>query len=311
MAGSDPRRISAFLEAQVAELGAARNTVLAYGRDLSDASAGLARRGLCLVTAERAALESYLAELDALGLSPATRARRLSALKQFYRFAHDEGWRSDNPVLQIKGPTRARPLPGTLSMAEVDALLAAAQTHGKTPAEQARNSCLMQILYACGLRVSELVALPVAAVRGNPQLVMVRGKGSRERMVPLSPPARAAITTWLAHRDAAEQAMKAKQGAKPSPFLFPSRGQAGHLTRIRFFTLIKEMAIIAGLDPDRVTPHTLRHAFATHLLHNGADLRTIQMLLGHADIATTEIYTHILDDRLKRLVLDHHPLANG
>jgi integrase/recombinase XerD len=309
MAESDNRRISAFLEAQAAEQGAARNTLLAYGRDLSDASASLTQAGHSLASADRSAIETYLAGLDALGLSAATRARRLSALKQFYRFAHDEGWRADNPVLQIKGPTRARALPGTLDMAEVDALLAAAAAHGKTPADRARNACLMQILYACGLRVSELVALPVAAVRGNPQVILVRGKGGKDRMVPLSTPARAAITAWLGHRDAAEQLARQEKGAKPSAFLFPSRAKAGHLTRIRFFMLIKDWALAAGLSPERVTPHTLRHAFATHLLHNGADLRVIQMLLGHADIATTEIYTHILDERLKTLVFEHHPLA--
>jgi len=309
MALPDARWISAFLDAQAAEQGAARNTLLAYGRDLSDASASLARRGATFGGADRAALEVYLAELDALGLAAATRARRLSALKQLYRFAHDEGWRPDNPALQIKGPVRRRALPGTLDMAEVDALLAAAEQHGKTLPDRLRATCLMQILYATGLRVSELVALPVAAVRGDPQLLLVRGKGSKERLVPLSPPARRAITAWLAHRDAADSEARAKTGAKPSPFLFPSRGQTGHLTRIRFFTLIKELALTAGLDPARVTPHTLRHAFATHLLQNGADLRAIQTLLGHADIATTEIYTHILDERLKRLVLDHHPLA--
>lgn len=311
MSGPDARWISAFLDAQAAEMGAARNTLLAYGRDLRDASASLAQQGSSLSGANRAALEAYLAGLDVFGLAPATRARRLSALKQLYRFAHDEGWRNDNPALQITGPARRRALPGTLDMTEVDALLDAAARHGKTPAERARSSCLMQILYATGLRVSELVSLPVAAVRGNPKLIMVRGKGSNERMVPLSSPARVAITEWLGHRDAAEQAAKAKTGAKPSPFLFPSRGEAGHLTRIRFFTLIKEVAATAGLDPAHVTPHTLRHAFATHLLQNGADLRAIQTLLGHADIATTEIYTHILDDRLKQLVLNHHPLARS
>ncbi len=304
------RRISTFLEAQAAEQGAARNTQLAYGRDLTDAADWLAQRGGALSQADRAALESYIAHLDAQGLAPATRARRLSALKQFYRFAVDEGWRKDNPALQIKGPGRKRSLPGTLSIEEVDALLAAAETHGRSAADRSRNTCLMQVLYATGLRVTELVALPVAAVRGDPQLLLVRGKGGKERMVPLSPPARAAITAWLAHRDAEEARQKAETGARPSPFLFPSRGTAGHLTRIRFFTLIKELALAANLDPARVTPHTLRHAFATHLLQNGADLRAIQALLGHADIATTEIYTHILDERLKRLVLENHPLAN-
>ncbi|NKX46492.1 tyrosine recombinase [Roseicyclus persicicus] len=305
----DARWISAFLDAQAAEQGAARNTRLAYGRDLADAAGWLARRGAALATADRAALESYLASLDADGLAPATRARRLSALKQLYRFAVDEGWRADNPALQIKGPARARALPNTLTLAEVDALLAAAETHGRSAADRLRDSCLMQVLYATGLRVTELVSLPVAAVRGDPRLLLVRGKGGKERMVPLSPPARAAIAAWLAHRDAEAERLRAETGARPSPFLFPSRSAEGHLTRVRFFTLIKDLAATAGLDPARVTPHTLRHAFATHLLQNGADLRAIQTLLGHADIATTEIYTHILDERLKRLVLDNHPLA--
>jgi integrase/recombinase XerD len=306
---SDTRQIAAFLDAQAAEQGAARNTRLAYGRDLADAAGWLARRGGTLGGATRQDLEAYLAHLDAQGLAPATRARRLSALKQLYRFAVDEGWRADNPALQIKGPGKRRSLPDTLSLEDVDALLAAATAQGRTQADRLRNTCLMQVLYATGLRVTELVSLPVAAVRGNPQLLLVRGKGDKDRMVPLSPPARAAITAWLAHRDAEEERARAERGEKPSPFLFPSHGKDGHLTRIRFFTLIKELSLAAGLDPSKITPHTLRHAFATHLLQNGADLRAIQTLLGHADIATTEIYTHILDERLKRLVLDHHPLA--
>jgi integrase/recombinase XerD len=310
MAAGDARWIAAFLDAQAAEQGAARNTLLAYGRDLGDAADWLARAGAALATADRAALEGYLAHLDAQGLAATTRARRLSALKQLYRFAHEEGWRADNPALRIRGPGRARRLPATLGTAEVDALLAAAESHGRSPADRLRNTCLMQVLYATGLRVSELVSLPAAAVRGDPQLLLVRGKGGKERMVPLTGAARAATAAWLAHRDAEAARATTATGAPPSPFLFPSRGKAGHLTRVRFFTLIKELALAAGLDPAQVTPHTLRHAFATHLLHNGADLRAIQTLLGHADIATTEIYTHILDERLKRLVLDGHPLAS-
>jgi integrase/recombinase XerD len=307
----DETWIASFLEAQAAELGAARNTLLAYGRDLRDSAGWLAWRGSGFARADRAQLEAYLADLDAQGLAPATRARRLSALKQLMRFAYEEGWRPDNPTLQIKGPGRAKRLPKTLGIDDVDRLLAAAETHGRSPADRLRNTCLMQILYATGLRVTELVSLPVSAVRGDPQLILVRGKGGKERMVPLSPPARAATATWLAHRDATEDTARIEHGTKPSPYLFPSRGKAGHLTRVRFFTLIKELATAAGLSPDSVTPHTLRHAFATHLLQNGADLRAIQTLLGHADIATTEIYTHILDERLKSLVLDHHPLAKG
>jgi integrase/recombinase XerD len=309
--GTDQGWISQFLDAQAAELGAARNTQLGYGRDLIAAAGWLAHRGLGFPSATRADLERYMIALDAEGLAPATRARRLSSLKQLYRFAYDEGWRADNPSLQITGPARAKRLPKTLSIAAVDKLLLASETHGRTHADRLRNTCLMQTLYATGLRVTELVSLPVAAVRGDPQVLLVRGKGGKERMVPLSPPARAAITAWLAHLDAVQDAARRENGARPSPFLFPSRGKAGHLTRVRFFTLIKELAVVAGLPPDSVTPHTLRHAFATHLLQNGADLRAIQTLLGHADIATTEIYTHILDERLKSLVLDHHPLARG
>ena len=300
--------IALFLDAAAAEQGAARNTILAYGRDLRDAMAGLAGNG-GFAGAGRAAIEAYVAGLEAQGLAPATRARRLSALRQLYRFARDEGWRPDNPVLQVPGPARARKLPGTLSMAEVDALLEAAARHGRTAADRLRNRCLLQVLYATGLRVSELVSLPMAALRGDPRLLLVRGKGGKERLVPLSSPARAAVAEWLAHRDAVDAAALRDSGARASRFAFPSRGAAGHLTRIRFFTLIKEICLAAGIDPARVTPHTLRHAFATHLLHNGADLRAIQTLLGHADIATTEIYTHVLDDRLRRLVLEKHPLA--
>lgn len=294
---TDTDWIALYLDAAAAEQGAARNTLLAYGRDLQDAMGAL--KGFA--KADRAALEAYIAGLEAQGLAPATRARRLSSLKQLYRFAHEEGWRKDNPTLHITGPARARKLPDTLSIAEVDALLTAAQTHGRTHVERLRNNCLMQILYATGLRVTELVSLPIAALRGNPAMLLVLGKGGKERMVPLSPPARMAIAAWLPHLEAQQDPI--------SPFAFPSRGKSGHLTRVRFFTLIKEFCVTAGIDPARVTPHTLRHAFATHLLQNGADLRAIQTLLGHADIATTEIYTHILDERLRQLVLEKHPLA--
>ena len=303
--------IPPFLEAQAAELNAAENTLLAYGRDLKDASDWLAARGLGFDSATRADLEAYLIALDAQGLARSTRARRLSSLKQIYRFAYEEGLRDDSPALQIKGPGRDKALPRTLSMDQVDRLLEAAETHGRSPGDRLRNSCLMQLLYATGMRVSELVGLPVSATRGNPQLLLIRGKGGKERMVPLSPPARLALAAWLVHRDGVENLARVEKGTPPSRFLFPSRGKAGHLTRVRFFTLIKELAVAAGVSPDTVTPHTLRHAFATHLLQNGADLRAIQTLLGHADIATTEIYTHVLDDRLKALVLEKHPLAKS
>jgi integrase/recombinase XerD len=302
------RWISTFLQAQAAEANAARNTLLGYGRDLKDFTGWVAHRGLDLATLPRAAVEDYLISCEAEGLSKATRARRLSSIRQLYRFAHDEGWRDDNPALRISGPGANQRLPKTLSHDEVDRLLDAARSKGRNTGEKLRNTALMELLYATGMRVSELVGLPVAAVRGNPQMILVRGKGDKERMVPLSPPARAAVAVWLAHRDAEEEAAR-KAGKAASKALFPGSGADGHLTRQHFYLLIKDIAVLAGVSPAKVTPHTLRHAFATHLLAGGADLRVIQTLLGHADIATTEIYTHVLDDQLKALVLTHHPLA--
>jgi integrase/recombinase XerD len=298
------RWLSAFLEAQAAEHDAARNTQLAYGRDLSDFADWLTRRGLHYATATRADVEAYLTACTDQGLSRATRARRLASIRALYRFAFDEGLRPDNPAIRISGPGRDQRLPGTLDQDEVSRLLAAARA---TSRDALRNTCLLELLYATGLRVTELVTLPVAAVRGDPQMILVRGKGGKERLVPLSTPARAATKAWLAARDAAEA--DRPRGTPPSRWLFPSRAKAGHLTRQAFFALIKDLALAAGIDPARVTPHVLRHAFATHLLAGGADLRAIQTMLGHADLATTEIYTHVLDDRLRDLVLTHHPLA--
>lgn len=306
-----PRWISAFLEAQAAELDAARNTLLAYGRDLKDFAAWLAPRNLGFATAARGDIEAYLVSCEAVGLSRATRARRLSAIRQLYRFAHEEGWRADNPAIQIAGPAKARRLPKVLTVEEVDRLLAAARATGRNPVERLRNTCLMELLYATGMRVSELVTLPVAAARGDPRMLMVKGKGGKERMVPLSAPARAALSAWLAARDTAEEAAMAEARLPPARHLFPARGKAGHLTRQAFHALLKDLAATAGIAPARVTPHVLRHAFATHLLAGGADLRVIQTLLGHADLSTTEIYTHVLDERLRALVLEHHPLARG
>lgn len=296
------------MDAQAAELGAARNTLLAYGRDLRNLAQWMAGQGLNFSRMQQGDVESYLISCDAEGLSRATRARRLSAVKQIYRFAFEEGWREDNPALQIKGPGRAKSLPKTLEIAEVDLLLQAARVTGRTEADRLRNTCLMELLYATGMRVSELVSLPVSAARGDPNMLLILGKGGKERMVPLSPPARAALAVWLSTRDGIEE-KRETEGHKPSRFLFPSRSKDGHLTRHRFYLLIKELAVAGGVSPEKVTPHTLRHAFATHLLANGADLRAIQALLGHADIATTEIYTHVLDARLAELVHQHHPLA--
>ncbi len=300
--------VQSFLEAQAAELDAARNTQLAYARDLRDFGDWLDRRGMDYLAAQRGDVEAYLVYCDAQGLAKSTRARRLSAIRQLYRFAFEEGWRGDNPAIQIKGPGREARLPKTLSVPEIDLLLAAARTHGRGRLDRLRNTCLLELLYATGMRVSELVTLPAAAARGDPRMLLVRGKGGKERMVPLSPPAREALAVWLASRDE-QQAAAQKEGAAATPFLFPSRGKGGHLTRHRFYMLIKELAVAGGVDPAKVTPHTLRHAFATHLLANGADLVSIQTLLGHADVSTTEIYTHVLDERLKELVLEHHPLA--
>ena len=292
------RWISAFLEAQAAELGAATNTLLAYGRDLKDFADWLeGRRDFPRAT--RDDVEAYLIHCDAQGLAKSTRARRLSAIKQLYRFAFELGWRTDNPAIQISGPGRDQRLPKVLSVDEVDRLLQAARALGRNREDRVRNTCLMELLYATGMRVSELVSLPVTAARGDPRMLLVMGKGGKERMVPLSPPARAAMSLWLDLRDSRQDALRAK-GKPASKFLFPSSGRLGHLTRHRFYLLIKDIAVQAGISPAKVTPHTLRHAFATHLLANGADLRAIQTLLGHADV---------LDERLTALVMDHHPLA--
>jgi integrase/recombinase XerD len=293
-----------FLEALAAERGAARNTLLAYARDLAAYTAALAAEGLAPETAGREAIEGWLARLEATGLATTTRARRLAAVRQLHRFAREEGLRPDDPAALIRGPGPARRLPATLSREAVLRLIAAAGETGRDARLRARNACLMELLYATGLRVSELVGLPVAAARGDPRMLLVRGKGGRERMVPLSAPARASLAVWLGFRDAAEAGRP-----RASPWLFPARGRSGHLTREGFFLLLRDIAARAGLPPASVSPHVLRHAFATHLLGGGADLRAIQTLLGHADVATTEIYTHVVDEELRDLVLTRHPLA--
>ena len=299
--------ISAFVEAAAAERDAARNTQLAYARDLVD-FAGFLGPTRHFATATQADIAGYIIACEAQGMARATRARRLSVVKQLMRFAVEEGWRSDNPALRLAGPGRDQRLPQTLDLAQVDKLIQAARGSAK---DRLRNTCLMELLYATGMRVTELVSLPVSAARGDPRMLLVRGKGGKERLVPLSPPARAAMTLWLAERDAMAEAARLAIGTPASKFLFPSRAAAGHLTRQQFFLLIKDFAVQGGVSPALVTPHTLRHAFATHLLAGGADLRSIQTMLGHADLATTEIYTHVLDARLRDLVLEHHPLARN
>ncbi|MFN3277242.1 MAG: site-specific tyrosine recombinase XerD [Paracoccus hibiscisoli] len=308
---TDHQAIGAFLDAQAAEAGAARNTLLAYGRDLRDLSHWLGPRGLTLATLTREQVEDYLSHCDAQGLSRATRARRLSAIRQFTRFALEEGWREDDPAIRIAGPGRSQRIPRTLTQDQIQALLDAAPGIGRTPADRSRNLCLIEMLYATGMRVSELVSLPVSGCRGDPAVLVIRGKGGKERMVPLGQAARAALRDWLAVRDAAPQgsAMARLLAGKGARWLFPAAGAAGHLPRQSFSRLLGQMAMAAGIDPAQVTPHVIRHAFATHLLEGGADLRSIQMLLGHADLGSTEIYTHVLNHRMRDLVLNHHPLA--
>lgn len=308
-APANPRWIATFLEAQAAEAGAAKNTILGYGRDLNDFLGFVEAKSLFFARLAQADIETYLIRCEAEGLAKSTRARRLSAIKQLYRFAYEEGWREDNPAVRISGPGKSKSLPKTLTIEEVGRLLEAACDQGQSVGEQVRNRCLIELLYATGMRVSELVSLPVASARGNPAMLLIRGKGGKERMVPLSPPAREALAAWLLLRDATEEDARLKRKAPPSRFLFPSSAKEGHFTRQAFHRLLKDIAVQAGVSPARVTPHVLRHAFATHLLQGGADLRAIQTLLGHADLSTTEIYTHVLDERLKSLVLEHHPLA--
>jgi integrase/recombinase XerD len=292
-------RVGAFLDALAAERGASENTLSAYARDLADLSGFLTGRGVDDISAARSDLEAWLADLESRGMAAATRARKLSAARGYFRFAFEERWREDDPAARLNGPKLSRGLPGALTVAEVDAMFGALDAAFRGAA-LTRARCLFELLYATGMRVSELVGLPVAAGRGAPRVLLIRGKGGRERLVPLTEPARAALAAWLIERDAGPDAR--------SPWLFPSRGRSGRLTRAQFWTMVKKLAAAAGLDPARVSPHTLRHAFATHLLENGADLRAIQELLGHADIATTEIYTHVLEARLRETVA-RHPLA--
>ncbi len=294
------REAQAFIEMLSAERGASKNTEVAYGADLENLEAFLARRKQKPATADADALRAYLKSLDYLGMTPRTVARRLSVIRQFFRFLLAERVREDDPASTLDSPRLGRPLPKVLSREEVDRLIEA--TRDKE-GDGGRMATLLEILYATGLRVSELVTLPLSAVERDPTVLMVRGKGGKERLVPLSDPARVAIASWLHVR----AGMLADD--EMSRFLFPSRGRTGHLTRQRFAQLLKEAALAAGLDPARVSPHVLRHAFASHLLAGGADLRSVQMMLGHADIATTQIYTHVLDEKLRALVQDKHPLA--
>jgi integrase/recombinase XerD len=302
--------IAGFLEMMAAERGAAQNTIEAYRRDLDDFTGFLERRGIALRSASAAALAQYAQGLAAEGLAPASRARRVSAVRQLYKFLAAEGQITEDPAVRLSGPRQARSLPKTLSVAEVERLIAEARAQadaaqGVELARALRLYCLIEMLYATGMRVSELVSLPRSVLDGDPRVLTIKGKGGRERLVPLNPAARAALDRYLAVGASVEDGARLPR----TRWLFPSRSAEGHLTRQRLAQELKALAEAAGLDPERVSPHVLRHAFASHLLDRGADLRSVQQLLGHADISTTEIYTHVLEERLKRLVHEHHPLA--
>ena len=296
-----------YLDMLAAERGAGPNTLAAYGRDLADFTACLAEAGSSVAAATTDDLRAYLSALARRGMSAATVARRLSAIRQLYRFLYAEGQRKDDPAAVLEGPKRGRPLPKTLTIAEVDRLLRAAAAIDPTAPmgarlRAARLACFVEMLYATGLRVSELVALPASAARHDARVIVVRGKGNKDRLVPLNGAAKRATADYLALLAQSDHESKSK-------WLFPSFGESGHVTRQHLARELKGLAAAAGLRAAQVSPHVLRHAFASHLLHNGADLRVVQTLLGHADISTTQIYTHVLEERLKSLVRDLHPLA--
>jgi integrase/recombinase XerD len=303
--------IEAFLEMLTAERGAAANTVDAYRRDLQDFCGFLRRRAVSLQGAGSADVSAYLQDASQTGLKPASRARRLSAVRQLYKFLTAEGHVDVDPTLGQAGPRKARALPKTLNVAEVDRLITTAAKRtgmaaGRERVRALRLYCLLEMIYATGMRVSELVSLPRNVLAGDKRVLTIKGKGGRERLVPLNASAMAALDRYLRLGTEGEPDLSAALATK---WLFPSKSAQGHLTRQRFGQDLKRLAEEAGLDADRVSPHVLRHAFASHLLDRGADLRSVQQLLGHADISTTEIYTHVLEERLKKLVEEHHPLA--
>jgi integrase/recombinase XerD len=305
---SDPILIELFLDMLAAERGAGENTLAAYRNDLDDLSSYLRADGKSIAGANTDDLRGFLVGLAERGFKASSLARRLSAVRQLYRFLYAEGKRGDDPAAVLEGPKRGRTLPKVLTVAEVDALLAQARTNtqdAERPAaarlRASRLLCLLEVVYATGLRVSELVALPASAARHAQNLLVVRGKGGKERLVPLNQAAKNAMADYLK--------LRTEAGREQSKWLFPSFGEHGHLTRQHFARELKVLGAACGIVDARLSPHVLRHAFASHLLHNGADLRVVQTFLGHADISTTQIYTHVLEDRLKTMVRDLHPLA--
>ena len=304
--------VTGFLEALASERGASLNTIDAYRRDLADYEAYLAAKGMGALKADPSCVRGFLAARGAQSLSAASLARRLSAIRQFHKFLYAEGWRPDDPTLAVEGPRRSRPLPKLLSIAEVERLIATAREGLEVTErplrerlEAARIACLIELIYASGLRVSEALSLKKSTATTKAPLIAVAGKGDKERLAPLSGPARAAMSVFRALLD------QAAPGAASGPWLFPAASASGHMTRQAFARDLKRVAAAAGIEPRRVSPHVLRHAFASHLLQNGADLRVVQDLLGHADISTTQIYTHVLDERAKAMVRDLHPLSDG
>jgi len=305
----DRALVESFLDMMSAERGAAQNTLDAYRRDILEFAACCARHKFNLATARREEVRAHLAALSAASIKASSQARKLSALRRFYGFLYGEGVRRDDPCGAVAAPRLTRPLPKILSAEEALKLIVAAREGAEEIPEAARLLCIVEMLYASGLRVSELVALPLSAVKGGERFMHVRGKGGRERLAPIGAAAREALEAYLLMRDSFLP--RGKLGIAAARYLFPSRGAQAHLTRRRCHQMLKTLAIEAGLDPERLSPHVLRHAFATHLVEGGADLRSVQTLLGHADIATTQIYTHVARDRLKRIVESAHPLARG
>ncbi len=311
---SDAKLTDLFLDMLAAEQGAGDNTLQAYRGDLEDLSGFLVRSKTTFHSATTQTLRNYLSDLETRGFKSSSVARKISSMRHLFRFMLNERMRSDDPAAILTGPKRGRALPKVLSIADVDRLLTQAKTLADAQEQSSsqkvralRLSCLLEVLYATGLRVSELVSLPLSAARRDARMIVVRGKGNKERLVPLNETSKKAMADYLAALDSAG---KEKSKQTQSKWLFPSSGESGHLTRQHFARDLKELAQIAGIAPRLVSPHVLRHTFASHLLHNGADLRIVQTLLGHTDISTTQIYTHVVEERLKSLVRDLHPLAD-